>query len=375
MASALFNIICSDFCPRRVVLPLNAYVDDPRVVKLNNTLKFISWGFAIFWYALIFKGYTKAAYVELQYNAWMDDFDVPIKTAPYCKNNTYNYAYSTNWIYTNITCKSYPTNKIFTKPITSGTYWISTMFQDEVSHICRDNDERETCQTSSNNDLIPQPRTTSFVLGVESYFMTITIRATVGKANYDSAVDENIPLSFLLPNGKEVKVPDHARANGQGVLLKMTVQEWLSFFQVESGLDGYAGLNADPTSTGYGTPLHRITGIGLAVKIKLTNQPSNTFDITSNRIRAVLELHPSFDWKRTTIPPQPTQYSKCFSLLRLSLFFACWFRFVKQSSSDTFCFFVPPFYFARHDSWRTSYDRQLWHPFHTLSVAKRSQII
>jgi hypothetical protein len=326
MASALFNSCCSDCCPRRVVLPLNAYIDDPRVVRLNNTLKYISWGFAMFWYALIFKGYTKAAYVELQYNAWMDDFDVyksGIKTAPYCNNNSYNYVYSTpSWIYTNITCKSYPTNKIFTKPITSGTYWISTMLQDEVSHICRENDDRETCQNSSN-DLIPQPRTTSFVLGVESYFMTITIRATVDKANYDSAAAENIPLSFLLPNGKEVKVPDHARTNGKGVLLKMTVQEWLSFFQVESGLDGYAGVNADPTSTGYGTPVHRITGIGLAVKIKLTNQPSNTFDIFSNRIRAVLELHPSFDWKRTTIPARPTAHSKCVSFTFVYIF--VWF--------------------------------------------------
>ena len=301
MSVPFIKQLFSDCWPTRVKIPLNAYIDDPRVVRMNNVLKYISWAFAIYIYAFIFKGYTKEAHVELNYNAWMDEYETTRTTASYCNNRTFDYVYSKpSWMYENIGCSTYPINKIFTKSIVGDTFWISSMYQDEVSHICLSNDTRPTCQQQQTNDLVPQNRSTTFVMDVGNYPLTITIRATVKQIQFDSSKETNVPLSFLLPNGTEIEIPNHLRNDGKGILIRMTINEWLNFFQIDGGLDG-----TDPTKTGYGNPINRITGLGMNVKIKLTNQPLSKFEWTTTT-RAVLELQSEFDWKRTTIPARPT---------------------------------------------------------------------
>jgi len=87
--NALKNHLLSGFCPKVVKVPIQAHITDKRVVLCNTTLVYISWIIALVCYVFVFKGWSKAARVQISYNMWIDPSTVIVQqpaNVPYCDN-------------------------------------------------------------------------------------------------------------------------------------------------------------------------------------------------------------------------------------------------------------------------------------------------
>ena len=359
--NALKNHLLSGFCPKVVKVPLQAHITDKRVVLCNTTLVYISWIVALVCYVFVFKGWSKKTRVQISYNMWIDPSTEIVQqpaNVPYCDNpacekresqsllvskrNMLNpltlffflfffssffslrhcfifllffssrpddYIYSPAWPYQNITCRSYDVNKVFVKTIAQGTYWVNTMFAEELASISSDGFAKKLKQTKT------------FVLGVENYTLSLSVRAQIPLfKNFDTSNVKDIPLSMKLPNGTEIVFPaKHRNIGTPGIVLTMTVREWMEYIHGDgSGLDALTEKYDSPTeSVGFGRP--RICGMTWTLAMKLTNSAS-PFDATltekavnTGRIRGVLSLSRLYDWRRAVLPVEPT--SKAGQLL------------------------------------------------------------
>ena len=176
------------------------------------------------------------------------------------------------------------------------------MFAEELASISNDGFEKKLKQTKT------------FVLGVENYTLSLSVRAQIPLfKNFDTSNMKDIPLSMKLPNGTEIVFPaKHRNIGTQGIVLAMKVREWMEYIHGDGlGLDASTEKYDSPTqSVGFGRP--RICGMTWRLAMSLTNSAS-PFDATltekavnTGRIRGVLSLSRIYNWRRAVLPVQPT---------------------------------------------------------------------
>ena len=147
----LHNIAHSDYkqllcqmqslCPgkrfyyKRVPLPVTTYVDEKKIVVGYNCLFVLTWILSLVYFVFYTKGWSDTAYAKTTSTMWMDESVYSNAPLKYCDNRDYDYFEFGTWNYSNIKCRTYSEQTVFTKGISPGNYWASTMFVEQLHNM------------------------------------------------------------------------------------------------------------------------------------------------------------------------------------------------------------------------------------------------
>ena len=129
--------------PTKFNVPIRGHITDKRVVTLYNVSRYLAWVAAVFVFIFVFKSYVTPTRTDLTTNAFMweptADEIAKWEAEPrpvYCDNPDYDFIYSPEWVYENISCSMLPSSSVFSKGAVPGYYFIATLKQNDYEAFC-----------------------------------------------------------------------------------------------------------------------------------------------------------------------------------------------------------------------------------------------
>eukprot|EP00943_MAST-04B_sp_MAST-4B-sp1_P001817 g1817.t1 len=255
---------------------------------------------------------------------WLESPKYPRKDKlKYCNNKDYDYFLSGIWSYKNISCKNVSANNLFSKGISSGSYWISTLYVDEDYYL-------------STDEQVPNSQRMYFPTNIENMILGMLIFGRVKELGYVSQLSYT-RIYFKLPdtlsrkrikraydslglkydpavNTSLMELTNYRRCSGNlclgqadPVKLRLTfqVRQWLLMAGVD--LDTYNNSLYDKPGISYGNAHTRVTGIGINMNIEFRNVPINTvLSMPSEELCVVISFDVDYNWQRITMGKHPS---------------------------------------------------------------------
>ena len=118
---------CSGACScRALALPVRTVVDDKRVVRMYNGLRGLLVVMAVFVFVFVQRGFVAPVEILVHPNAWMGSSPTGNGIPEYCDNKDFEYYWSDDWVYRNISCKPLSLNGRFVKFLGVGNFFVPT---------------------------------------------------------------------------------------------------------------------------------------------------------------------------------------------------------------------------------------------------------
>jgi hypothetical protein len=294
--------------PKKFSVPIKAHITDVRVVTLYNVSRYLAWVAACLVFIFVFKSYATPARTDLTTNAFMweptaEEFAL-WKSEPrsaYCDNRDYDFTYSPEWVYENITCRMLPSSAVFSKGAVPGFYFVATMLQNDHEEFC--DRALENCTEAGVRF---KRREFIFPERVEERTITLQVTGMIPDIGYDSshlAVDgENSAfpsIYILMPNGTRTMLPEGTDPNN----INWKIGEMMRYF------DGVELDQVNPAAAigeSKGTPRNRIVGLAFVFDIVMGNMEPH-FGALPGDVYFEFRLKLERQYQRVTLPPAPTQ--------------------------------------------------------------------
>ena len=107
---------CAGACScRALALPVRTMVDDKRVVRMYNVLRVLLVVAAVFVFVFVQRGFVAPVEILVNPNAWMGSSPDGEDTPACYDNKDFEYYWSDDWVYRNISCKPLSLNGRFVK--------------------------------------------------------------------------------------------------------------------------------------------------------------------------------------------------------------------------------------------------------------------
>ena len=303
------------FYYKRVPLPVTTYVDEKKIVVGYNCLFVLTWILSLVYFIFYTKGWSNTAHARITSTMWMDESVYSKKPLKYCDNRDYDYFEYGTWNYSNIKCRTYSEQTVFTKGISPGNYWASTMFVERLHNI-------------DGDTIVEGSRKIYYAKHVEDMKMGLQIGAEIPQLDYVSQVPTtSTPIYVKLPRSlkrKQIKEAYEALglnynpavnnslidissiSNPKQLVMKFTVSQWLKLCGLR--LDEYNKTIFDYPGISYGKPYVRTTGVGVYIDAEFSNVPvrDNTFSLSTDVISMILQINCALNWNRAVLPAQST---------------------------------------------------------------------
>ena len=111
-------------------------VDDKRVVRMYNVLRVLLVVAAVFVFVFVQRGFVAPVEILVNPNAWMGSSPIGEDTPAYCDNKDFEYYWSDDWVYRNISCKPLSLNGRFVKFLGVGNFFVPTMVTEKTFVPC-----------------------------------------------------------------------------------------------------------------------------------------------------------------------------------------------------------------------------------------------
>ena len=327
------NVLCPGKRPyyKRVALPVTTYVDSKKVVIGYNLLFLLTWILSIIYFVFYTKGWSEPIPITASSSMWLDPsshlFPNNKYELPYCDNADYNYYHYGRWDYRNISCKTMTEENIFSKGISPGSYWISTLFVDEDYNYIDD--------TKVNNSIkMYYPKYPEYML----LGLRLTARAKAIKyvsiLSYtpiyiemaEELSDKRIKNVYkmlgleYIPKGPNkntslIEVTNFKNckgdlcwgdANPNELRIQFKVSEWLAMAGVN--LDSYNNSLFHKKGTSVGNAYTRTTGVGIYMNYEFRNIPvrNSALSFVTYQLSCVIRIRTDMSWQRITMGKGPT---------------------------------------------------------------------
>ena len=302
---------CLDFCAgvfswRALVMPVRTMVDDRRVVRMYNTLRCLLVIITIFVFVFVQRGFVAPIDILIHPNAWMGSSPYGSDTPTYCDNNKFEYYWSDDWVYRNISCKPLSLNGRFIKFLGVSNFFVPTMITEKTFMPCPK--ERETTgalaqhgnesSTVCRNGYLYQigNQRHSFVMWADKSMVSVEIGVSIPAIGFDSR-ERGMRHELSLPNGTILQYEDIDGFDGQ--ILTLPLHKWVSLLGIEDGLDAI-NKKIDSNDAVGGARL-RIVGMGINFGITVSNVQD--FGLPGE-IYCRWEINSELVWSRITNPNQ-----------------------------------------------------------------------
>ena len=127
---------------------------------------------------------------------WMDESTYSNAPLKYCNNRDYDYFEFGIWNYSNIKCRIYNEQTVFTKGISPGNYWASTMFVEQLHNV-------------NDDTIVKGSRKIYYAEHVEDMKLGLQIGAEIPQLDYMSQVPTtSTPIYVKVPRSltrKQIK--------------------------------------------------------------------------------------------------------------------------------------------------------------------------
>ena len=295
------------FWVRQVPVPVTAFITDPRIVICYNLTFYFTLMVSICLFIFLLKGWLSFLRVEAVGNMWLDNApadmtSTPLATPIYCDNKDWDFYYDKYWTYKNISCKEVGSNEVFTKTLSVGVFWLTTLYQHTYFAL-------QPVSTGSRNVQAQQVGGVEnlYVSDLDNMILTAELSVKVPDLNYNS-FETTMPMYFIYPNGTHSEMIYPAQGTF-GVHLSKSVGEWLSMFGVR--LDTKSPIPLAIESKG--KPRYRTTGIRLNFDVEISNLKTASSEAVNSfpnfnlpgKIYAIIHLSVSDSWQRVTFGSEP----------------------------------------------------------------------
>ena len=164
-----------------------------KIVVGYNCLFVLTWILSLVYFIFYTKGWSNTAHARITSTMWMDESVYSKKPLKYCDNRDYDYFEYGTWNYSNIKCRTYSEQTVFTKGISPGNYWASTMFVERLHNI-------------DGDTIVEGSRKIYYAKHVEDMKMGLQIGAEIPQLDYVSQVPTtSTPIYVKLPRSLKRK--------------------------------------------------------------------------------------------------------------------------------------------------------------------------
>lgn len=298
---------CAGFLScRGLALPVRTMVRDDRVVRMYNTLRGVIVIAAVFVFVFVQRGFVAPVEILVNPNAWMGSSPIGSDTPEYCDNPDYEYYWSDDWVYRNITCKPLSLNSRFIKFLGVGNFFVPTMVTQKKFVPCPQERETTAALNAEANKSLSVCRNGylrqvgdqrhSFVMWADDSVVSAEVSVSIPDIGYD-AREEGMRHELSLPNGTVLQYDDIKGFSGQ--ILTLSLRDWVSLLGLENGLDS---INKNIDIPGAeGDARLRVVGMVMNIGVTVTNLPN--FGLPGE-IYCRWELDSELVWSRITNPDQ-----------------------------------------------------------------------
>ena len=304
------------FYYKRVALPVTTYVDEKKIVVGYNCLFVLTWILSLVYFIFYTKGWSDTVHARITSTMWMDESVYPKTTLKYCDNRDYDYFEYGQWNYSNIKCRTYSEQTVFTKGISPGNFWVSTLFVEQLYTVDGDTPVKDS-------------KKLYYAEHVEDMKLGLQIAAEVPALNYVSQVPTtSTPMYVQLPRSltkKQVKEAYQALglkynpavndslidissiSKPNQLIMQFTVSQWLKL--CGTSLDEYNNTVFSHPGISTGNAYFRTTGLGVYIDVEFINVPAreSTFALSTDYISMILHIKVALNWNRIVLPPRSTQ--------------------------------------------------------------------
>lgn len=301
---------------RRVALPVTTYVDDKKIVVGYNCLFVFTWILSLIYFIFYTRGWSDVVYAISTSTMWMDSSTYTTAPLKYCDNRDYDFFEYGIWNYSNIKCRRYSEQTVFTKGISPGNFWVSTLFVEQLYTVDGDTPVKDS-------------KKLYYAEHVEDMMLGLQIAAEVPRLNYVSQVPTtSTPTYVQLPRSLTKKqVKEAYKALGlkynpavndslldissiskpNQLIMQFTVSQWLKL--CGTSLDEYNNTIFSHPGISTGNAYFRTTGLAVYIDVELINVPArgSTFALSTEHISMILHIKLALNWNRVVLPPRSTQ--------------------------------------------------------------------